>query len=236
MTDIESVRVHLKLIDQVGKQAPEQMVWQALQKYLMATEQPEFALLTRQIKKLPFENREKLVELFSEFHVHSKLWCIEELRRVLPSWPDRVIILGGWAGQWALAFKWLSSVRQIFSVDLDIGATELGRHLSEPYCYKEIEFVQTDLRDFVAQHIWMPQDLVVCSVMEHLCDPLSWQRSIPKGTLVAWQGSSDSKPSDHVHPFSSIGEFKAATPLEVTLFEGTLNWAQADRFMRIGLI
>lgn len=231
-----TAQAHFKLIHQFLDQNLETQGWQSLQKHLSSLGFVEPAWLVRQIKKLKNEDRLSILDLFSEFQVHSKLWCIEELAAVLPQWPKRIIVLGGWSGGWVLNLRWVRSENcEIISVDQDAQACRIGHHLSEPYIFEGIRFETQDIETFVTNTQIDKSDLIICSILEHLPDPSGWLRLLPTNTLVALQGSSDNRPDDHISPADSWNEFLRQAPLTTSLYQGHLEWSHATRWMHIGL-
>lgn len=212
--------------------------FQLLQRYASGIGQGEFALYLRQLKKLEAEKRGALLDMFCENQVFSKLWLIETLAHIFPAAPRKIRLLGGWAGFQALLFRWLwNADLRIVSVDLDASACESGRLLCEPFGEDGgLVFETGDLFANLARSAPAGDELVICTIAEHLENPADLIRDLPRGTWLAIQGSSDDKPFDHVSAFASMDAFRAATPLSEVFFEGSLPWQASVRWMRIGQV
>lgn len=212
--------------------------FQLLQRFVSGTGQGDFALYLRQLKKVEDSRRRTLQDMYCENQMSSKLWLVEMLAAIFPEPPPKARLLGGWAGFQALLLKWLWSPElRITSVDLDAVASDCARLLSEPFGEDgSLVFETRDLFEHLGENPPAADELVICTIAEHLPEPADLIARLQKGSWLAVQGSSDEGPFDHVHAFSSMEAFRSKFPMSEVFFEGRLPWERSTRWMRIGQI
>lgn len=212
--------------------------FQILQRHASGLGQGEFALYFRQLKKIDSSRRAALADMYCENQIFSKLWLVEMLAAVFPEPPRRIRILGGWAGLQALLLRWLwAPEASIVSVDLDPEAVGCAKLLSEPFAEDGgLSFETEDLFRHLEKFPVRPDELLLCTITEHLERPEDLLRLVSAGNWIAVQGSSDPEPFDHVSAFATAESFRAKFPLATVLFEGKLEWRKSTRWMRIGQI
>lgn len=212
--------------------------WTAFQKHLLTSEQADFALYIRQLKKLSATDQRLIQDGFSNGQVESKLWLIEMMSHVLPNIEMDVHIVGSWFGLLPRMMMWMSypTFSKINCYDIDPKCAPWASFLNEPESYAQNNFYHTqDMNNLVYKDILQKNSLLINTSCEHLDDFPSWYKKIPSGTALLLQGNDFEEPEEHHFHWKNLSAFSSDTPMETTLFEGQLDLAKYNRFMKIGV-
>lgn len=174
----------------------------------------------------------------------SKMWLVQTLENVLPLHLENaqgynVWILAGWYGVTNLILMTrgrlkISSVR---SFDIDPDCEKIAEKINEPWVWRNWQFKAYTQDINKLSYDIDPPDVVINTSLEHL-DSDVWFNKIPKGTVVAFQGS-DLDHEDHNADFSSLDQLKQRYLLDQYWFEGLKMFQYDDnsfqRFMIVGI-
>jgi hypothetical protein len=213
--------------------------WTAFQKFLFISEQTEFGIYIKQLKKLPHNIQQEMVDGFSNGQVESKLWLLESLRDVLPLSHFEVKVLGSWFGLLPRMLLWSfgNRIKAVRAYDIDPRWEAIAKSLNEPETYSSrCQFFTKDMNeiDYGAPKI-LTSTIVINTSCEHLENFDTWFQRLVPGNLVVLQGNNFAEPAEHHTLWSSLKEFKKSAPLQTILYEGQLKLAKYDRYMLIGV-
>lgn len=176
-------------------------------------------------------------DAFSREQFWSKLWCAQLIKKQLGTNFNDIYILGGWYGTLAAMLLQDSELRinKVINLDLDQEALDHSKVLIQDTRY---EARNADLNDFLAQsHLLKKDDLVICSICEHIDGLESFNRLKPNIPIVFQ--STDLKCQDHINTKETLEEFKEDFQ-QIKNFSqqwsGTLDLKWFKRFMIIGRV
>ena len=174
-------------------------------------------------------------DAFSREQFWSKLWCLDVIKKNLGCKFNNIYILGGWYGTLAAMLLQDSQlqVQKIYNFDTDSTALENSKKLISDQRY---EASCIDLNVFLNRsHHLSSQDLVICSICEHL-DNLTSFNSLKPAVPIIFQ-STNLKCDDHINTKESLEEFQEELKRLKTfeqLWAGTLDLKWFKRFMIVG--
>ncbi len=176
-------------------------------------------------------------DAFSREQFWSKLWCLENIKKVYGNNFNEIYILGGWYG--TLAGLILQDpkikVKKIFNLDLDENALIQSKKLIQDLRY---EACLGDLNDFLAQSKTLKRsDLLICSICEHI-DGVNAFNQLKPGVPVVFQ-STNLECEEHINTKNNLQEFLNEIKKIKNFKEqwaGTLDLKWFQRFMIMGKI
>lgn len=188
-----------------------------------------------------------LSDCLSWGQIKSKRWLLEHL----PTDLGTVFICGGWYG--TLAAMMFSEVPEKFdkirSFDIDPSCATIAESINKTWTKDNWKFKAStlDIHDITYPLTYETQrydgsivelsdnpDTVINTSCEHIRNFDAWFDKIPANKLVILQSNNFEEIDDHVNCSSDLDEFRSRTPLDQTLYEGTLELQKYRRFMRIG--
>lgn len=184
------------------------------------------------------------LDAFSSSQTGSKIWLVDRLEGVLkditpPVGGYKIWIYGGWYGltNFILRVRGFIPVEFVRSIDRDPSCESIADRINKFWEWQGWQFkAQTGDVNGVAFLRDNPH-IVINTSVEHMGKGVWWD-SIPKGTIVALQGS-DLPHKDHVEPISSVEQLKALFPMTEVLYEGKIEFNYPDssmsRIMVIGI-
>lgn len=160
------------------------------------------------------DDRYRTLESFWKGQIHSKLWLIENLKKIVEDKPNRIVIHGGWNGVLAaLLFNSDISIEHITSVDIDSTCKETAYTVNKRYEMEgRFSAITGDMKDFDYNE---NSDIVINTSAEHVSDAVltEWFTKIPKNTLVAIQSNDFFDLEEHVNCVNSAEKLLEKFPL-----------------------
>lgn len=193
------------------------------------------------IKRLKqIELAPRLGESFSKGQIKSKIWAIEEIKKLEFSNRKNILILCSWYGLLSrLLFDFLSEDTYINTVDMDPSTFVASTTLNYPevetgyFVAYEKNILDIEYDNYILQNS-EKVDLIINTSCEHLNDFLRWYDRIDNGELLLLQSNNFFSCEEHVNCVSSIDEFKKQAPMAQIIYEGSLALEEYTRFMLIG--
>jgi len=184
-------------------------------------------------QKLPLM---ELRDALSDGQLLSKVWLIEELDKLMKlgyihveskEQPLRVAILGGWIGTLALMMNTWELPLHVTSVDLDARSNRIAEKLNYDYAFTTMTMDMYDVD-------YTKFDVIINTSSEHIPDIARWREGIPAGKIVIVQNNNFADGEGHVSCVTSVHQLKHLLKLSESLYEGTRQFPQYNRFMLIG--
>jgi hypothetical protein len=199
-------------------------------------------------------------DCFSRGQLQSKLWLVEELKKLNVDL-GTVFLCAGWYGTLAvMLFESGIKVEKIRSFDIDPTTADVAEVFNKPWLEDNWRFKAStvDIMNFNWTSVPAPSDgtignfyyntntvnkiiqmkdnpdTIINTSCEHIKDFSSWYNKIPTGKLVILQGNNYFEISEHVNCSSNLNEFSNKSPMTITLYEGELELPKYKRFMKIG--
>lgn len=176
-------------------------------------------------------------DAFSREQFWSKIWCIENLKKVYGRQFNEIYILGGWYGTLAglLLQDPQLSVKKVINLDLDQEALKHSKNLIQDSRY---EARTADLNDLLKQSQSLnKRDLLICSICEHIPSLQTFNQLKPDIPIIFQ--STNLQCDDHINTKKDIEEFQCETKQILNFREqwaGTLDLKWFKRFMIMGHI
>jgi hypothetical protein len=177
----------------------------------------------------------ELRDAISDGQLLSKLWVIEELKRLinegkvqtLPDHKFRVLIVGGWIGTLSLLMNSWELPFEITSLDLDERANRIAEKLNYDFAFKTVtaDMFAVDYSDY---------DIIINTSSEHIEDIGAWCKMIPSGRFLVVQNNNYLEGEGHISNVDNSSELRNILSLNEVLYEGTRKFNQYDRYMLIG--
>ena len=221
-------------------------LWPLLQRYVNTH-------FVSALKSLYVNNTVYDKDCFSRGQLSSKLWLIEELKK-LDVDLGTVFLCAGWYATLAtMIFESGMSVEKIRSFDIDDSCVDIAETFNQPWLKDQWRF-KSITSDIMAinynEHTWqywstannrmsypisdVPNTIINTSC-EHINNFKSWYKKIPADKLVILQSNNYFEIPEHVNCSKSLKEFSKKAPMNHTLYEGELGLEKYTRFMKIGL-
>lgn len=195
-------------------------------------------------------------DCMSRGQLYSKLWLIEELKKINP-YLGTVFLCAGWYATLAtMLFEsdLNKNITNIRSFDIDPSCAEIAEVFNFPWLLEDYKFKAStvDIMDF---HFTQKKgafyyktlrnngeecelhdkpDTIINTSCEHIENFTEWYAKIPDGRLVILQNNNFFEIAEHVNCVNSCGEFADIAPMTTLLYEGQLPLEKYTRYMRIG--
>ena len=187
----------------------------------------------------------------SRGQIKSKLWLIEELKK-LDLNLGTIFLCGGWYATLAtMIFENDLDVKKIRSFDLDNNCWKIAEIFNKPWVMKDWQFKSCtqDIHDInYSTHVYNvyrsngstceltdSPDTVINTSCEHIENFKSWYEKIPSGKIVILQTNNYFDLPEHINCSKTIDDFADQTPMTEVLYSGELFLEKYSRFMRIGI-
>lgn len=192
-------------------------------------------------------------DCFSRGQLQSKIWLIDELKK-LDLDLGTVFLCAGWYATLAtMIFENKIKVDKIRSFDIDKSTVDIAETFNKPWFVNQWRFKaliqdihDIDYNEFTWQY-WSSAnnrmsypitdipDTIINTSCEHITDFTSWYKNkIPSGKLIILQGNNYFEIPEHINCSKNLTEFRKKTPMTNVLYEGELDLGKYKRFMRIG--
>jgi len=191
-------------------------------------------------------------DCFSRGQLQSKLWLVEELKKLNRSL-GVVFLCAGW---YATIVPMLQQAEiefdRIRSFDLDPTCVDIAEQFNKSlkidgWRFKAItqDIHQLDFEENRSDTWSVTKNKIVTLVdhpdtiintsCEHIENFADWYAKIPNGKLVILQTNNYFDIEEHVNCSKDLDEFAAQTPMSKILYQGELDLEKYKRFMRIGI-
>jgi len=230
-----------------------------LRKFLLEDNQWKFwPILNRYIdtqfiqafKNFSINNIEYDKDCFSRGQLQSKLWLVEELKKLNLDLGTVFLCAGWYATLAVMLFESGIKLDKIRSFDIDPSTLDIAKVFNKPWLMSDWEFntIVEDIYDVnftkhtynvvrsdgtTCQLIDTP-DTIINTSCEHLSDFILWYNKIPKEKLLILQANNYYEVEEHVNTYNTLEEFSASAPMTKVLYEGELELPKYKRFMKIG--
>ena len=202
------------------------------------------------LKSLHEQNIDFDQDCFSRGQLQSKLWLVDELKRLNLNL-GTVFLCAGWYGALAtMIFESGLSVEKIRSFDIDPSTAKIAEIFNKPWVIDNWKFkpVVQDIheirfeehiydvlkKDGTTETLYDTPNTVINTSCEHIDNFKDWYEKIPSDTLVIMQTNDYFDIKEHVNCSSTLEDFSEKTPMTQELFSGELQLSKYKRFMRIG--
>lgn len=192
-------------------------------------------------------------DCFSRGQLSSKLWLINELKKLNMDLGTIYLCAGWYATLSTMIFENKLKVDKIRSFDINPSCVEIAEIFNKPWFVDNWRFkaITQDIYDInYTEHTWqswsalnnrmsylitdVPTTIINTST-EHLLYFSDWYNKIPDGKLLVLQNNNYIEIEDHVNCSKSIEDFSKKAPMKTVLYEGELVLPKYTRFMKIGI-
>lgn len=220
-------------------------LWPVLEQY--SSTQFISAFKTLYINNLDYDK-----DCFSRGQLQSKLWLVEELKRLNVNLGTVFLCAGWYATLATMLFESEILVDKIRSFDIDettvtIAETFNKLWFADQWKFKALveDIYNIDYNSYTWQ-CWSSTnnrmsypitdvpDTIINTSCEHLADFAKWYSKIPMERLVILQANDYHEIAEHVNTYNTLEEFSASSPMTTVLYQGELNLQKYKRFMKIG--
>jgi hypothetical protein len=191
-------------------------------------------------------------DCFSRGQLQSKLWLIQQLKK-LDVELGTVFLCAGWYATLAtMIFESGIKVDKIRSFDIDETTVDIAEIFNKPWFANQWKFkaLVEDIQDInYNAHTWQywsnknnrmsypitdSPDTIINTSCEHIENFADWYAKIPQGKLVVLQSNNYHEVDEHVNCSKDAEEFSLSTPMSNCLYLGELQLEKYSRFMKIG--
>lgn len=189
-------------------------------------------------------------DCFSRGQLESKIWLVQELKKVTPD-IGVVFLCAGWYATLAtMLFESGIRINKIRSFDIDDSCRTIAETFNKPWvkkdwkfktCTQDIHEIDFNLHKYNVKRadgtdceLEDTPDTIINTSCEHILDFDSWYKKIPKGKLICLQSNDYVAIDEHVNCVKDSLHFAQMAPLSKVLFTGELPLEKYTRFMRIG--
>lgn len=191
-------------------------------------------------------------DCFSRGQLKSKIWLINELKKVDKDLGTVFLCAGWYATLSTMLFESKIKVDKIRSFDIDPSCVDIAEIFNSPWFKNEWQFkaLTQDIMDVNYEtHTWQfwsnknnrmsypitdSPDTIINTSCEHIENFEEWYSKIPNGKLVVLQSNNYYSVEEHVNCVSDIDEFIKTAPMSDVKYSGELELPEYKRFMIIG--
>ena len=180
------------------------------------------------------DDRYRTLESFWKGQINSKVWLIEQLKKLPRVHSMDILICGGWYGVMAtLLFNSDLYVNKITSIDVDNKCENTANTMNKQY---EIAGrFRAVTQDMMTYKDYDRYDMIINTVCEHLTQEQynEWLKLIPNDKIIVLQ-SNDYVIPEHVNPMKDLNQFVAQSKLYPIVEPSELQTEKYKRFMIVG--
>ena len=180
------------------------------------------------------DDRYRTLESFWKGQINSKVWLIEQLKKLPRAHSMDILICGGWYGVMAtLLFNSDLYVNRITSIDIDSKCENTANTMNKQY---EIAGrFRAVTQDMMTYKDYGGYDMIINTVCEHLTTEQynEWLNLIPKDKIIVLQ-SNDYVIPEHVNPMKDLNQFVSQSKLYPIVEPSELQTEKYKRFMIVG--
>ena len=180
------------------------------------------------------DDRYRTLESFWKGQINSKIWLIEQLKKLPRAHSMDILICGGWYGVMAtLLFNSDLYVHKITSMDIDHKCKSIAHTMNKQYeisgKFNAITANMLSYKDYDRY------DMIINTVCEHLTQEQynEWLKLIPNDKIIVLQ-SNDYAIPEHVNPVKDLNEFVLQSKLLPIQPPSQLETEKYKRFMIVG--
>jgi hypothetical protein len=189
-------------------------------------------------------------DCFSRGQLQSKLWLVNELKKLNVDLGIVFLCAGWYATLSTMIFESGICVNKIRSFDIDSRCAAIAERFNKPWEMDAWRFKATTKDIFDIDYstntfdavtpdgsifkITDSPDTIINTSCEHIENFKEWYDKIPTGKLVVLQGNNYFEIPEHVNCSKDIEEFSNKSPMTTVLYEGALELPKYTRFMKIG--
>ncbi len=191
-------------------------------------------------------------DCFSRGQLQSKLWLINELKKLDLDLGTVFLCAGWYATLSTMLFEEGFKINKIRSFDVDPATVDIAETFNKPWFTDQWRFkaLINNIHDIdYREHTWQfwsntnnrmsypisdIPNTIINTRCEHIENYADWYNKIPLGKLVILQGNNYFEIAEHVNCSKDINEFSSKSPMTTVLFEGELDLPKYKRFMKIG--
>ena len=200
-------------------------------------------------------SNDDILDAFSRSQIKSKIWLIEELKKIQPFY-ENVVVMAGWFGQLKPMFDERLSCKKTRIIEIDKEACQASDYiynLSNLENYR-VKSVCADINNLVLHkngYEWDVEnfkdgtkysekflpDLIINTSAEHMTEEWYNQirfKELESGPIVAVQSNNLFDIPEHINCVHSVDHMKKKFPMKEILFEGELQLKGYKRVMLIG--
>jgi hypothetical protein len=202
------------------------------------------------VTSIKFHSKLNLNDHYSKGQMMSKLWLVDELKKINKEYKN-VAMFGGWyASIYQLLLREFD-IEKFRNYEIDGTAATISeefnwKELSENWKFKSVVkdvgeikwhgdniYHQAANREgkLISEEINI--DLIINTSCEHMDE--TWFHNIPKGKLVALQTNDYFSNEQHINCVNDQNEAMEKYPMSKLLYVGTMNTSIYNRFMVIGI-
>lgn len=180
------------------------------------------------------DDRYRTLESFWKGQINSKVWLIEQLKKLPRAHSMDILICGGWYGVMAtLLFNSDLRVHKITSMDIDSQCENTANTMNKQY---EIAGrFRAVTQDMLTYKDYDGYDMIINTVCEHLTTEQynAWLKLIPEDKIIVCQ-SNDFVHPEHVNPVKDLNQFVSNSKLYPIVEPSELQTEKYKRFMIVG--
>lgn len=189
-------------------------------------------------------------DFFSRGQIKSKLWLIDQLKKLDLSLGTVFLCAGWYSILSVMMFENKLKVNKIRNFEIDPSCLEISEVFNKPWVIDNWKFKTSIMNihdiDFnihtykVLKHdgtytfLKDIPDTIINTSCEHIENFDKWYSNIPKNKLLILQSNNYIEIIDHINCVKNLHEFEKQTPMSNVLFNGELQLENYKRFMRIG--
>lgn len=189
---------------------------------------------------------------FSRGQLESKLWVIQELKKLNVELGTVFLCAGWYATLATMIFESGIAVNKIRSFDIDDSCRHVAEIFNKPWYQDDWKFkaLTCNIHEIdYDKHTWQfwsnannrmsypitdSPDTIINTSCEHIENFDEWYDKIPDGKLVILQSNNFFEVEEHVNCVKDIKEFSTMAPIKDLLYNGELELPKYKRFMLIG--
>jgi hypothetical protein len=190
-------------------------------------------------------------DCFSRGQLQSKLWLIEELKKLNINLGIVFLCAGWYATLAVMIFESGIKVDKIRSFDIDPTCVDIAETFNKSWVKNDWKFkasvddinnINYELHTYSVTRsdrsecslVDLP-DTIINTSCEHIKDFDAWYNKIPNGKLVILQGNNYFEIAEHVNCSQNLTQFSSMALMTEVLYEGELPLTNYTRFMKIGI-
>lgn len=180
------------------------------------------------------DDRYRTLESFWKGQINSKVWLIEQLKKLPRAHSMDVLICGGWYGVLAtLLFNSDLYIHKVTSMDIDHKCKNTANTMNKQYeitgKFKAIT------EDMLTYKNYDGYDMIINTVCEHLTQEQynAWLKLIPEDKIIVLQSNNYVIP-EHVNPMKDLNQFVSHSKLFPIMEPSELQTEKYKRFMIVG--
>lgn len=196
-------------------------------------------------------NKDFVEDSLSQGQIKSKLWLINELKKLKLDLGTVFLCAGWYAILATLIFEHNIKVTKIRSFDIDKSVLAIAERFNKKWVLEDWKFKPAvydihdiDFNEFTynvtrtdgqVRELTDKPDTIINTSCEHIHNFSDWYKKIPAGKIMILQTNDYFDLPEHVNCSESLSAFADQTPMSELLYEGSIDCGQYVRFMRIGI-